>query len=86
MKIILSASALFASLSTAANSQAGLDYCNYHDEIYDALRNADWPIDPTRVNFDYYLYRCHDDGTISKTENCPWGCVDGGDNRDDSCE
>ncbi|KAE8359633.1 hypothetical protein BDV27DRAFT_162465 [Aspergillus caelatus] len=94
MKVILSACALFVSLSTAANCQAGLDYCafnlmgkgNYHDEIYDALKNADWPIDPTKVNFDYYLYRCHDDGTISKTENCPWGCVDGGDNNDDSCE
>lgn len=30
MKIILSASALFASLSTAANSQAGLDYCAFN--------------------------------------------------------
>ncbi|CRL30894.1 unnamed protein product [Penicillium camemberti] len=94
MKVILSACALFVSLCAAANCQSGLDYCaftlmgkgNYHQEIYDALKHADWPIDPMLVNFDYYLYRCHDDGTISKTENCPYGCVDGGDNSSDHCE
>jgi hypothetical protein len=62
------------------------DAGNYHKEIYDALKHANWPIDPTQVNYDYYLYRCHEDGTISKTDNCPYGCVDGGSNNSDRCE
>lgn len=79
---------MLCTLQLRSSSQLTIlsDAGNYHDEIYDALKNAAWPIDPTLVNYDYYLYRCHDDGKISKTQNCPRGCVDGGNNNDDSCE
>ena len=69
----------------SSSDKQWLSIGDYHDEIYEALKKATIPIDPSLVNYDYYLYRCHSDGTISKTSNCPYGCENGGDNKSDKC-
>ncbi|OQD81432.1 hypothetical protein PENANT_c027G08388 [Penicillium antarcticum] len=93
MKPFLTTITCLATLAAAENCQNTLNYCSftlmgkgdYHQQILAALRLSSPPIDPSLVNYDYYLYRCDDKGEIHKTQNCPYGCQDGGSNESDRC-